>query len=341
MKTNQVLAYVFLFFLSAEAAQTQPSDSPSNEAQHPYSALNHITVPRVDRKDATVAEVFAFMSEESKRLDQRGAGYNFILNDPIDKRMSLDLREIPLGELLVYVTTLAGLEANISGQNVYLNKLQNVPNPPGLAADSSPEAELLRKAAQGDAQARFQVGVALMQAKDYSEALRYLKLAAQQKHANAIALVGEFYAQGWGIPQNDKEAVQWWKKSADLKNPIAQRRLGDAYSLGAGVARDPKQALYWYQLSANQGDLHGQYILGYAYASGYGVTKNPQEAIRWFIKAADQGQAQAQSKLGFLYLTGLMVEQDRTKGIALLRAAAAQGDEEAKAELTKAGLSIE
>ena len=49
----------------------------------------------------------------------------------------------------------------------------------------------------------------------YSEAVNWLRKAAEQGHAQAQFNLGVCYALGNGVPQSYTEAVKWFRKAAE------------------------------------------------------------------------------------------------------------------------------
>jgi TPR repeat protein len=66
------------------------------------------------------------------------------------------------------------------------------------------------------------------------------------------------YANGHGVPADDKEAVKRFRLAADQGNANAQYNLGLIYEIGAGVSEDNKEAVKWYQMAADQGHIAAQ-----------------------------------------------------------------------------------
>jgi TPR repeat protein len=71
-------------------------------------------------------------------------------------------------------------------------------------------------------------------------------------------LLGLAYEQGKEVPQDYSEAVRWYRLAADQGRSNAQRRLGYMYFRGRGVPRDLIHAHMWLNLSAAQGDTIAQ-----------------------------------------------------------------------------------
>jgi hypothetical protein len=87
------------------------------------------------------------------------------------------------------------------------------------AASTSPE-ELQKLAAQGDADAQWQLGV------------RY--------HSGEVP--------------DDAQAVQWFQRAAEQGNIAAQSALGAYYWSGRGVPEDLSKAYFWSTIAMAQGD---------------------------------------------------------------------------------------
>ncbi len=77
--------------------------------------------------------------------------------------------------------------------------------------------------------------------------------------------------------------------------------LGVMYAQGIGVPQDDKQAMKWYRVAAEQGFDKAQFHLGAMYDKGTGAPEDDKEAIKWFRLAAEQGHA---TKTGFLEPSG-------------------------------------
>src|SRR3974390_141082 len=65
------------------------------------------------------------------------------------------------------------------------------------------------------------------------------------------------YAVGQGAPRNYPEALKWYRLAADQGYAKAQNMLGGMYGEGKGVPKDYALAYMWYNLSAAQGDHDG------------------------------------------------------------------------------------
>ena len=161
---------------------------------------------------------------------------------------------------------------------------------------------------------------------DYATALRIWRPLADRGHAGAQTNIGFMYAEGQGVPKDEKLAVLWYRKAAEQGDAIGQYNLGVRYALGKGVPKDDQMAVFWYRKAAELGYVFAQASLGDRYAVGRGIPKDDQMAVFWYLKAAEQGNANAQINLGHSYSKGEGVAKDARQAVLWYRRAAAQGD---------------
>ena len=124
---------------------------------------------------------------------------------------------------------------------------------------------------------------------NYTEAIKYFKLSAEQGHAFAQYGLGAMYGDGLGVEQNYHEAEKWLRLAAEQGIAEAQETLARVYMTGLGVEQNYYEAAKWAKLAAEQGIAESQAILGALYSQGWGVEQNDYEAEKWFNLAAAQG----------------------------------------------------
>jgi uncharacterized protein len=73
------------------------------------------------------------------------------------------------------------------------------------------------------------------------------------------------------VPQNYAEAVKWLRLAADQGHDTAELNLGSAYENGYGVPRNYAEAMKWYRLSADHGNAEAQDRYAVLYRYGYRV----------------------------------------------------------------------
>ena len=199
------------------------------------------------------------------------------------------------------------------------------------------KAILPEAAEQGDAEAQFRLGSIYYQGRgvplDHSEALKWLRKAAEQGHAGALS--HELY---------QKVVLREAAERGDIE---AQFRLGSIYYQGRGVSLDYSEALKWLRKAAERGHADAQFRLGIIYYQDRGVPLDYSEALKWLRKAAEQGHvdalshelyqqatlreaaeqgdADAQFRLGSIYYEGKEMSQDYSEALKWFRKAAEQG----------------
>jgi TPR repeat protein len=174
-------------------------------------------------------------------------------------------------------------------------------NPPPSQQEDAKEPELeslMLKAEQGDADAQYNLGKMFYDGhgldKNYTEAMKWYRLAAAQGNAKAQFNLGGMLERGQGVIAQDRaEAMKWYRLAAEQGNADAQLTMGNMFYDGHGVAQDYKEAMKWYRLAAEQGDARAQVRLGAMFMNGYGVEKNDTEAMRWYHLAAEQNNQHA------------------------------------------------
>ncbi len=169
----------------------------------------------------------------------------------------------------------------------------------GVTQDPVAAQNLFCKAAgSGYAPAQNQVGTSY--SNNPKEAFEWVRKAALQGYPAAQYNLGNYYAGGYGVKQDDDEAINWFRKAAEKGFDAAYLNLGYMYNVGRGVPKNYSEALRLYRKAADLGNVIAQYNMGVMYKNGQGVAKNIEEAKKWFKKAADQGHVEARNMLNSL-----------------------------------------
>lgn len=169
--------------------------------------------------------------------------------------------------------------------------------------------------------------------KEYVEAVKWLRKAAEQGYVDAQWLLGFCYYHGQGVECDLTETVKWYRKAAEQGHIHSQYELGDCYFSARGVDRDLAEAVKWYRKAAEQGYRSAQYMLGLCYADGKGVAIDKAESVKWYRKAAEQGDVMSQHILGECYDKGIGVKKDKKEAVQWWRKAAQQGNRGSQREL--------
>lgn len=79
------------------------------------------------------------------------------------------------------------------------------------------------------------------------------------------------YESGQGVPKDYAEALKWYRKAAEQGDALAQTQLGLMYIKGMGAPKDEAQAMAWLRKAAEQGYASAQAVMGEAYREGIGA----------------------------------------------------------------------
>ena len=98
----------------------------------------------------------------------------------------------------------------------------------------------------------FILGVFVWQSTDNSS---YTDEYVEETPAEEAFNIGNDYYNGTNGKQKDySEAVKWYRKAAEQGHASAQCNLGYCYDIGQGVPQDYSEAVKWYRKAAEQGD---------------------------------------------------------------------------------------
>jgi TPR repeat protein len=174
-----------------------------------------------------------------------------------------------------------------------------------------------------------------------------LTYAADSGQGLAQWKLGEMYADGQGVPQDDLKAYHYFNQLVENYDEDQPDRRNVSLISNAFVAvgvyclngipnsdvrPDPQRAHELFQYAATSfGDLNGQYNLAHMYMVGAGgLAKDNIAAIRWLANAAQKGHAPSQALLGHMLFLGDGVPRQRPRGLMWLQfakdGAPAQGD---------------
>ena len=93
--------------------------------------------------------------------------------------------------------------------------------------------------------------------RNYFEAVRLLRLAAQKSHSRAQVKLAELLIAGKGTARLPVEAVMWYLKAANQGSVTAMAELGNCYENGIGCRQDIDTAIDWYEKAASLGSNLG------------------------------------------------------------------------------------
>ena len=75
--------------------------------------------------------------------------------------------------------------------------------------------------------------------------------------------LGYCFENGLGVTRDFNEALRWYRKAADLNEPMAMNNLGAWYEHGTGMSLgdDVKKAVEWYRKAAALGNENAKAAL--------------------------------------------------------------------------------
>src|SRR4029077_8882239 len=106
--------------------------------------------------------------------------------------------------------------------------------------------------------------------------------------------------------------------------------LGELYAGGLGVPQNDVKAADWYKLAAGRGDREGMFALAMFRLQGRAGPRDRDAGAKWLAAAAKLGHPLAAYDLALLYMEGQLFPQDFTHAAELLHAAAQAGNAEAQ-----------
>ena len=215
---------------------------------------------------------------------------------------------------------------------------ESTPTTPSGAAPTAANAE--RENTAASAKALYRAGVEYNDQKNYVEAAKLFRQAAEQGEPRAMYMLAIKYQNGEGVGKSQANADRWYKEAfaallaaAAGGDADAQRLFGHMHYFGKGTKVNFAEAVKWYLKAANKGDALSQNNLGVVYRDGNGVKQDDNEAVKWFRKAAERGSADAQHNLAVMYENGQGVTEDDAEAVKWYRRAADQGYAAAQANL--------
>jgi exopolysaccharide production negative regulator len=181
----------------------------------------------------------------------------------------------------------------------------------------------------------LRAGLAELKAGDADAAAAALTYAAEGGQDLARWKLGEMYADGQGVQQNDLKAYHYFNQMVeDYDEDQPDRRNLSAISnafVAVGVyclngipnsevRPDPGRAHELFQYAATIfGDPNAQYNLAHMYTAGTGgLAKDNTAAVRWLAVAAQKGHAPSQALLGHMLFMGDGVPRQRARGLMWL-----------------------
>jgi localization factor PodJL len=158
--------------------------------------------------------------------------------------------------------------------------------------------------------------------------------------AEAAFEIAARFAEGKGLPQDQRQAFIWYERAALRGLPAAQFRLAVYFERGIGMAADRERAKVWYGRAAEQGHVRAMHNLGVLAAADERQADYATAAF-WFGQAAERGLADSQCNLAMLYESGRGVAKDLQEAYKWFALAARGGDPLAARRLEQVGAQLQ
>lgn len=183
--------------------------------------------------------------------------------------------------------------------------------------------KLLKKANSGNAQAQYELGMALSEGngveKDYKAGVSWIEKSANQGYRDAQSMMGDIC---YFNNQEFAKAAQWWRLASDKGDLEAAFNLSLLYKWGSGVEKDLSRSVRYLKIAAEGGHSDAMYNLSNYYERGDGVAQDWSKCHFWRTKAADLGQSAACYNLAHDYLYGHpAVKPDKDKALGFMHKA--------------------
>ena len=134
---------------------------------------------------------------------------------------------------------------------------------------------------------------------NFTAAVHWNRMAAQQGHAEALQFMGILYAKGHGVEPNPEVGLDYSTRAANKGNLAAHNTIG-YYHERQG---DYITALKHFKEAADQNNSYGHYNIALLYSDGLGTLRQDKEkALKHFILAAELGHPSCMLMMGFYYL---------------------------------------
>lgn len=138
--------------------------------------------------------------------------------------------------------------------------------------------------------------------KDYLNAFKYYKIAAENGSGNAWNSLGNLYYEGNGVEQDKAKAFECFNKGYALGNYRALSNMAIFYINGEVIERNFDKGYMLLKNAAEAGDENAMDNLGFIHWKGIGsINKDKNIAKRWFQEAADKGFLDSIKHLAYLY----------------------------------------
>jgi TPR repeat protein len=124
-----------------------------------------------------------------------------------------------------------------------------------LSLDDGLDAKIITLAHYNDGVALRSIGLNYyLKIKDYSKAMAWYQLAANQNITDAYNNIGVLYFFGCGVSRDRFTAAEYFLKAARDNNRLSMINIASSFLSGFGVSVDKYKALEWFAKSGDKPD---------------------------------------------------------------------------------------
>lgn len=158
--------------------------------------------------------------------------------------------------------------------------------------------------------------------RDFAEALRYYRQAAESGDSEAQYLLGRFLVMKNLLKRERNKVIRWWDSALEKGLSSATTEEFDE----EGHKNERAEAMRWLNAAGEEGSCDALRLLSSMYHRGLLVLSESATAVKLLARAAEMDDVMSQALLGVIFLEGIGVEKEEKKGIEYLELASDAGN---------------
>ncbi len=158
--------------------------------------------------------------------------------------------------------------------------------------------------------------------RDFAEALRFYRQAAESGDSEAQYLLGRFLVMKNLLKRERNKVIRWWDSALEKGLSSATTEEFDE----EGHKNERAEAMRWLNAAGEEGSCDALRLLSSMYHRGLLVLSEPETSVKLLARAAEMDDVVAQGLLGVIFLEGIGVEKSEKKGVEYLELASDAGN---------------
>lgn len=151
---------------------------------------------------------------------------------------------------------------------------------------------IVDKANSGDAAATSILGEFYMEGvgvpEDLERGIELVEKAISMGCSEATEVLSGLFLQAKKVPIDRQRAFRYIEQGARMGHPAQMGKMAYTYLMGDDLPQDYRLALEWGQKAAKMGDFLGMITLAMIYDDGLGVYRDPSQAAYWYRQCLAQ-----------------------------------------------------